>query len=361
MAYAQRLIRRILEAERVRTESSTGGAAYRDEPILRTGADLARQQAQGGVSPARRNGARLTPAARVGAGKAARRAATQPDEAASERGRAVSSFDPDENWKHPQSSGKAFRRYAENDSAQLEFLRALKEDPGYNGGSTPAKRKAAREKMESKAERAEEKRRTGKKTRRKPAASAGPAPADCTAQPAAEEQPPAFSLDFSRLEGIRAAAAASCEALLVDEERFEPAQTAAAVETPVAAPVASTEQEGAGSAPGQPERDAAVAAGADAAASTPPPAAVDEGGTSQENPASPFTPTETAYLRWLLEGSPASRCAEALESAGIPESMMVDAINEKTLDLIGDIAIEMVDGRPAILEDYIEDMEGFTA
>ena len=38
--------------------------------------------------------------------------------------------------------------------------------------------------------------------------------------------------------------------------------------------------------------------------------------------------------------------------------MMVDSINEKLFDLLGDTAIEFVDGGPQIIEDYLQDLRG---
>ena len=38
--------------------------------------------------------------------------------------------------------------------------------------------------------------------------------------------------------------------------------------------------------------------------------------------------------------------------------MMMDAINEKALDEIGDVILEEGDDGPEILEDYLEDVRG---
>ncbi len=38
------------------------------------------------------------------------------------------------------------------------------------------------------------------------------------------------------------------------------------------------------------------------------------------------------------------------------ETVLIDAINEKLFDIIGDAVIEYVDGRPQLIEDYREDV-----
>ena len=45
--------------------------------------------------------------------------------------------------------------------------------------------------------------------------------------------------------------------------------------------------------------------------------------------------------------------------AGMSENLLVDAINEKLFDLLGDTAVEFdADGHPALVEDYVEDISG---
>ena len=150
------------------------------------------------------------------------------------------------------------------------------------------------------------------------------------------------SIDFSKLSGIRAEAALSCEALLVDEERAEagPTPTAAHIEAieideiqvgPSTSPHA---EEAPFLSEAEPENDQ----------------------HSPVAPTSPFSPAETAYLRCLLSGAEAAKRKAALADAGISEPMMMDALNEKALDEIGDVILEEGETGPEILEDYLEDV-----
>ncbi len=111
-------------------------------------------------------------------------------------------------------------------------------------------------------------------------------------------------IDVSKLHGIRAAALATREKLLVGEE----------------------EEEAAASAPPEPARSGG--------------AGLDE--------------TELLYLRALLRGE--SRAA-LLRESGLPESVVIDAINEKCFDRFGDTVI--ADGE--VVEDYREELEGMLA
>ena len=152
------------------------------------------------------------------------------------------------------------------------------------------------------------------------------------------------SIDFSKLSGIRAEAALSCEALLVDEERAE------AEPTPTAAHIEATEIDEIQVGPSTPHHteEAPLLSEAGSEDDQPSPVA----------PTSPFSPAETAYLRCLLSGAEAAERKVALSDAGVSEPMMMDAINEKALDEIGDVILEEGDDGPEILEDYLEDVRG---
>ena len=66
-----------------------------------------------------------------------------------------------------------------------------------------------------------------------------------------------------------------------------------------------------------------------------------------------LSPEEVALLRALLDGAPYE------PPTGTSLDMLVDNINEKLFDLIGDTALEFdMSGRPAIIEDYLEDVRG---
>lgn len=167
-----------------------------------------------------------------------------------------------------------------------------------------------------------------------------------------------IAIDFSKLSGIRAEAALSCEALLVDEERETDVEDRADAASGSRPP----EEETAGETAARADASADGAAGT---ASDDQAAAIDRTATEDRDAADaaapPFSPTETAYLRLLLEGAPADERRAALQAAGISEAMMIDAVNEKTLDELGDVILEEGADGPEILEDYIEDVRGIMA
>ena len=112
--------------------------------------------------------------------------------------------------------------------------------------------------------------------------------------------PRRIEIDLSKLASIRSTAAETREALLVDEER----------EDEMTAPV--------------PER------------------------ANQAGEGLGLSPDELAFLRGLLDGR-----AEAVASV----DLIVDSINEKLFDLVGDTVVEFDEtGSPALVEDYVEDI-----
>lgn len=129
----------------------------------------------------------------------------------------------------------------------------------------------------------------------------------------AEHEPVRVEIDLSKLAGIRSAAAVTREALLVDEEREQTAEAeapAAPCETEAVAPPATEPGSGEG-APG-------------------------------------LTPEERALLGALLDG----RAPQAPSA-----DLLVDSINEKLLDLVGDTVLEFDEtGAPALVEDYVDDV-----
>lgn len=125
--------------------------------------------------------------------------------------------------------------------------------------------------------------------------------------------PVRVEIDLSKLAGIRVAAAATREALLVDEER-EDGDVAEA-----------TPEEREESAP--------------------------EESAPEEPAADPFglAPEERSLLDDLLAG-------KAPDDA-VNVDLLVDSINEKLFDLLGDTALEFDEaGAPALVEDYAEDV-----
>lgn len=212
-------------------------------------------------------------------------------------------------------------------------------------------------------------------------------------------------IDFSKLQGIRAAAATTRDALLIDEERASEGPHAVSSEGGIAAfgggqarvgqdcenvippgcEMAATEGGGA------PCREASPAFASDGPLPIVPPAPapsmacgaaiLQEGnepagaGSATEralfasgpaeaespllasNPAG-LTAEEASYLRCLATGAPAAQRAAVLAQAGTMETLMVDAVNEKLYDLLGDIAVEETDEGFALIEDYEDDVRG---
>ena len=64
---------------------------------------------------------------------------------------------------------------------------------------------------------------------------------------------------------------------------------------------------------------------------------------------------ERAYLQALLAG------AAPTVPAGASEDMLVDGINEKLFDLVGDTVIEFGAAGPQVIEEYEDDVRGVLA
>ena len=155
-------------------------------------------------------------------------------------------------------------------------------------------------------------------------------------------------IDLGQLDQIRAAASVTREALLVDEERegwtaeepMDTAEPAAAVEH-AATTVPQTSSSSPTAEPPTPAQPA-----------TPkPPEPTPE--TNPQAPSAPYglTTEELAFVRALLEGNqpaPSSTSAD----------MLVDSINEKLFDLLGDTALEFSEDGPQVIEDYLQDVRG---
>lgn len=143
-------------------------------------------------------------------------------------------------------------------------------------------------------------------------------------------------VDLSQLEGIRADASVTREALLVDEEREEspaagePAAIQTAEASPAPVPVAEPM-------PAQP-----TTAG--------PNEPTTPAQTGEANALS-LTDEELSFVSALLEGQAPAPAATSLD-------MLVDSVNEKLFELLGDTAIEFGEQGPAIIEDYLEDVRG---
>lgn len=140
-------------------------------------------------------------------------------------------------------------------------------------------------------------------------------------------RPVVVDIDFSKLAQIRAAASVTQEALLVDEEREDAPQAEKLGASVFAEPPASAKPE---------------------PATSPAPSGDDQQGV--RNDAFGLTEDERALVEALLAGRPAP---DAKTSA----DLLVDAINEKLFDLVGDTVVEFgADGAPELIEDYADDV-----
>ncbi len=189
-----------------------------------------------------------------------------------------------------------------------------------------------------------------------------------------EQEARVIHVDLSQLAGIRAAASLTQEALLVDEEREE---GPAAGEASEGVPVSSSEDVEASGAADESEaegtsEEAAGHAGATVTEQatldldtpphiTPGPSTQTSQGTLEPPTQTPqaevgasaplgLTPDELSLLRSLLVGKPAHA------AQGTSMDMLVDGINEKLFDLLGDTALEFDDAELRLVEDYVEDV-----
>jgi hypothetical protein len=67
-----------------------------------------------------------------------------------------------------------------------------------------------------------------------------------------------------------------------------------------------------------------------------------------------FTADENEFLRLLLEGKP---WKEFISERQLMLSVFADSINEKAYDILGDTILEIEDGKPALVSDYLEDVK----
>lgn len=141
-------------------------------------------------------------------------------------------------------------------------------------------------------------------------------------------RPVVVDIDFSKLAQIRAAASVTQEALLVDEEREDAPQAEKPETSAVSEPPTSAEPE---------------------PATSPAPSSGDDQQDAR-NDAFGLTEDERVLVEALLAGRPAP---DAKTSA----DLLVDAINEKLFDLVGDTVVEFgADGAPELIEDYADDV-----
>ncbi len=192
-------------------------------------------------------------------------------------------------------------------------------------------------------------------------------------------QVPQVKIDRSLLRGIRSAAVKTRESLLVDEERGEglgfgvQAAGDARAEARKAAPVPREAAQVPGAAPARggagpagSRDDAALAASPATRPATAPASEAGLAPGASRTPASApvvpapaeapcgLTASELAFVRALLDGDEAA--ARQAVGAGML-SLMVDAVNEKLFDELGDAAVEFAGEVPQLVEDYRPDIE----
>lgn len=189
-----------------------------------------------------------------------------------------------------------------------------------------------------------------------------------------------ITIDLSQLGHIREAAATTREALLVDEEREDAPEGTGAPDalaaagartngldshraaggTDASANLAGLRPEAAASTEPNPSpagspATAAPSTDTDSSEASPSPATAVENQpvTGSTNPAG-LTDLELAALQRILDGRP----IDELLGPGTPmASVLVDSINEKLFDEIGDAVVEFDDSdQPHMVEDYVEDV-----
>ncbi len=165
--------------------------------------------------------------------------------------------------------------------------------------------------------------------------------------------PRRIEIDLRALDGIRATAAATREALLIDEERTgEGSLLDAADGSAQSAAPPSVRAEGnpddtrlsdgertCGAGPSEAERPHPTGL---AVSEHPHPTGLSDG--------------ERAYLIALIEGDAHLR-ASAVAEAARSEDLLVDAINEALFDQMGDTVLEYGDAGPELIEDYLDDVK----
>ncbi len=156
-------------------------------------------------------------------------------------------------------------------------------------------------------------------------------------------KPVVVDIDLSKLEGIRSAAALTQEALLVDEEREQGQDQGQG---------SPAELSSCSNSPDSHERDIkSRSAHAELRAEIAPPSTPDPAPGAKHEKTVPYglSQEEVELLGALLAG-------EAPSTSGSVD-LMVDSINEKLFELLGDTAVEFDgSGAPRVVEDYVDDV-----
>ena len=156
-------------------------------------------------------------------------------------------------------------------------------------------------------------------------------------------KPVVVDIDLSKLEGIRSAAALTQEALLVDEEREQGQDQGQG---------SPAELSSCSNSPDSHKRDIkSRSAHAELRAEIAPPSTPDPAPGAKPEKTVPYglSQEEVELLGALLAG-------EAPSTSGSVD-LMVDSINEKLFELLGDTAVEFDGGgAPRVVEDYVDDV-----
>ena len=173
---------------------------------------------------------------------------------------------------------------------------------------------------------------------------------------------PEVRIDLKKLSGIRAAADITRERLLEGTEDGQesagfsdllwdamPKPPQMADSMPASSETDSTESETRGLADTRLESPVSLNTWENPAVSVP---------CGQEPPrteeSSIFTPEENEFLRLLLEGRP---WKDFISERQLMLSVFTDGINEKAYDILGDTILEIEDGIPTLVSDYLEDVK----
>ena len=160
-------------------------------------------------------------------------------------------------------------------------------------------------------------------------------------------------IDRSQLASIRSNAANTREQLLIDEERGEEA-SGFEFEQPESVVSAAPSVESEASGTGTRGNDTAVSV--DTSGEVNSGIATESGSLpEQENESASYglTSEELAYIKALLQGNPDP--SGVLQGSSV--DLVMDSINEKLFDLLGDTAMEYGTVGPELIEDYVEDIK----
>ena len=194
-------------------------------------------------------------------------------------------------------------------------------------------------------------------------------------------RPVTIDIDLSQLAGIRRAASATREALLVDEEHEEPPASAGEPAPSAGEPVPPAGEPAPAAAGPRPvslgttdlielEKVPHSTGGAEQPGlfdAVPVielgtvPNSITGAGTADGDAAAAagqaaLSPAQAHYLRCLMEGASAGERLDAVAASGLSEDLLVDAVNEALFELVGDTVIEFGPEGPQLVEEYAEDV-----